>query len=352
MRLSAGLVYPPPMDGSWAGDLVRVGGDARQRFHDARAYGRPDGSGLLLAPVEAAHLLFRGDLEAVDGDGFAAFLERQPEAVGAGFLAYADLRERGYYLAPAREGWVADPPPVADFAVFPRGSGPGENGVAHWLRVVGERESVAAATLGDVDLGVVDEEGEVTYFETGRPEPTGEPLAAPPAARGTLLADRVVVWDPAPSLYGELFFGQPLAGRAGDPAGPVQLSLVEAAHLATTGALELAGGAAAVSERGRAVEGDRFDRRLTAYAALRSAGVVPKTGFKFGADFRTYVDVESVSSLGHSVALVRVLPADATVSPRELSLDVRLAGGVRKRYWYALVEGDAVRWLEVGRLTP
>ena len=341
------------MEGHREGDLVRVGGDARQRFYDARGYGRPAGGNeVLLAPVEAAHLLFRGDLDDVDGDGFEAFLERQPEAVGAGFLAYADLRDRGYYLAPARTGWAEGGPAAADFAVYPRGNGPGEDGVAHWLRVVGERESVAAAGLEAVDLAVVDEEGEVTYFETGSPEPEGVSPDDPPAVEGTLLADRVVAWDPPAALYAERFYGQPLAGRAGDPEGPVQLSLVEAAHLAAGGALVVEGGEAAVRERGRAVEGERFDRRAAAYSALRSAGLVPKTGYKFGADFRTYAAVESVDELGHSEALVRVLAAGAALDPRELSLDVRLAGGVRKRLWYALVDGHDVRWLEVGRLTP
>jgi tRNA-intron endonuclease len=162
----------------------------------------------------------------------------------------------------------------------------------------------------------------------------------------------VVAWDPPPSLYASNFYGQPLAGRAGDPAGPVQLSLVEAAHLAATGALEIDGGAVAVRERGRAVEGDRFDRRLAAYSALRTAGYVPKTGFKFGADFRTYAAVESVDSLGHSESLVRVCSPDVSFAPRELALHVRLAGGVRKRLWYALVGEDGVDWLEVDRLTP
>ncbi|MDZ7702411.1 MAG: tRNA-intron lyase [Halobacteriales archaeon] len=341
------------MHGHREGDLVRVGGDARQRFHDARGYGRPaEGGEVLLAPVEAAHLLFRGDLEAVDGEGFEAFLERQPEAVGAGFLAYADLRERGYYLAPAREGWLEAPRAGVDFAVFPRGSGPGDDEIAHWVRVVGEREAVAAAELGDVVLAVVDEEGEVTYLETDRPSPGGDSPDDPPDVTGSLLADRVVAWDPPSSLHAEGFYGQPLAGRAGDPAGPVQLSLVEAAHLAASGALAVEGGADAVRERGRSVEGDRFDRRLAAYSALRDAGQVPKTGFKFGADFRTYSAVESVDELGHSEALVRVTTPDARFAPRELALHVRLAGGVRKRLWYALVGDDGIDWLEVGRLTP
>jgi tRNA-intron endonuclease len=148
-------------------------------------------------------------------------------------------------------------------------------------------------------------------------------------------------------MYEQGFYGQPL-----DDAGTaLQLSLVEAAHLADEGVLRVEGGGDAVAARGRAVEGDRFERRLAVYAALRASGVVPKTGFKFGADFRTYAAVESVDDLGHSERLVRVFPADHVFAPRDLSLDVRLAHGVRKEMTFALVD-DGVEWLAVRRLTP
>jgi len=85
---------------------------------------------------------------------------------------------------------------------------------------------------------------------------------------------------------------------------------------------------------------------------LRGRGIVPKTGFKFGADFRTYASVDSVDDLGHSEHLVRVLPADHAFEPRSLALDVRLAHGVRKRMVFALTGPDDIEWLSVARLTP
>jgi tRNA-intron endonuclease len=108
------------------------------------------------------------------------------------------------------------------------------------------------------------------------------------------------------------------------------------------------------------VEGERFDRRLAVYRRLRAADAVPKTGYKFGADFRTYLDVETVEDLPHSEHLVRVVGPGHEFSPRELSLDVRLAGGVRKEMVFALTEvgdgrpgdGADVEWLAVDRLTP
>jgi len=118
----------------------------------------------------------------------------------------------------------------------------------------------------------------------------------PADCEADLLADRVVIWEPPLSLYEQTFYGQPLEGREYDEP-TLQCSLLEATYLAERGALALE--AETVRERGREVEGERFDRRLTVYTALRERGVVPKTGYKFGADFRTYADVESVENLGH-----------------------------------------------------
>ena len=329
------------------GDVVRAGSRARERFYDSRGYGRVRDGELDLAPVEAAHLLYRGDIDAVDGMGLQELLGS--ETVSAvDFLVYKDLRDRGFYLTPAREEW-ADDPQGAAFIVYPRGEGPWGDEIAYRVRVVGERDGVPAASLGDCVLGIVDEESEITYLDTTDRSVTGTSDLDVPAVDGELLAERVLCWSPPDALYERAFYGQ----RLDDDA--VQLSLVEAAYLAGERSLRLDGetdGAAAVIERGRAVEGDRFDRRLAVYRALRDAGVVPKTGFKFGADFRTYADVESVENLGHSELLVRVVPAGYEFEPRDLALDVRLAHGVRKTMVFALVGADAIEWVEVKRLTP
>ncbi|WP_247005710.1 tRNA-intron lyase [Halorientalis litorea] len=338
------------MNATLSGDVVRAGRQAREQFYDARGYGRPDDGSLVLAPVEAAHLLFRGDLGSVDGMGFREFLA-SAACPALDFLVYKDLRDRGFYLSPAREGWVADPA-GADFVVYPRGKGPWDDEIAHRVRVESERATVPAAELGDVVLAVVDEESEITYLDTDRPEVTGATAYDPPeGVPGSLLDDRVLVWDPPAALYEHGFYGQPL-DRDGETVETLQVSLVEAAYLVRRGALTVEGGADAVLNRGRAVEGERFDRRLRVYETLRNRGVVPKTGYKFGADFRTYADVESVSELSHSELLVRVLSGDHVFAPRDLALDVRLAGGVRKRMVFALTDADDISWLSAERLTP
>jgi len=335
------------MKGHLTDGVVEVGANGRERYYDSRGYGRPRNGGVELARVEAAHLLYRGDLEAVDGRGLSAFLAANDDIV-ARFLVYKDLRERGFYVSPAREGWV-EAPSGADFVVHPRGDGPWDGTVEHRVRVVGERASVELDSLGGVVLAVVDEESELTYLETGRPDVGGSNASVElPSVAGDLLGDRVVCWDPPAALYERAFYGQPL-DRDDDA---VQLSLLEAASLAERGVLSVEGGSDAVVARGRSAEGERFDRRRSVYRQLRERGVVPKTGFKFGADFRTYDSVEHVDDLGHSELLVRVLAADAALPPRDIALDVRLAHGVRKRMVFALVDGESVRWLSVGRLTP
>ena len=374
------------MDGHLRNGVVEVGGNARQQFHDARGYGRPaDGNEIRLARVEAAHLLLRGDLTAVvDHDGSADRLSFEEFFVASAaaadrfalrFLVYADLRDRGFYLTPARAGWpgvdAADggdavDDDLIDLIVPPRGTKPGDGEPAYRIAVVGERESLPADELTNLTLAVVDEESEISYLETATPEFDGGTTYSPPAGiTGSLIGDRVVVWDAPEEFYDHGFYGQPLEVREAIIDSAVQLSLVEAAALAADGTLVLDGvddtdssadspaSYTAIHEQGRRVEGERFDRRLAVYRRLRQQDVVPKTGYKFGADFRTYNTVESVEDLPHSERLVRVVETDHEFNPRELSLDVRLAGGVRKRMVFALTGANGeIDWLSVSRLTP
>ena len=380
------------MNGSLEGGTVSVSGDAKQRFYDARGYGRPiGGNDVELTLVEAAHLLFRGDLdrivdrressaafgEPLEFEAFFRIAARIADRFTRRFLVYSDLRDRGFYLSPTRQGWpgaalIGDRSgaddgvgsggdsgmglPI-DFAVYPRGSGPGDDELAYRIAVVDERERVPAAALGGSVLAVVDEESEISYFETTVPTVDGDtPYELSATIDGELVGDRVVCWEPPEGLHERGFYGQPLSARSATIEGAIQLSLIEAAALAADGRLSLAerdDPYSVLLDRGRAVEGDRFDRRLAVYRTLRDRSIVPKTGYKFGADFRTYDRVESVETLSHSERLIRVIPPDHVFDPTALSLDVRLAGGVRTRMVFASTDANGeIDWLEVGRLTP
>ena len=338
------------MEGSRTAEGVQVGGDARQRFHQARGYGRatPDGT-VVLAPVEAAHLLYREDLDSVEGLDFAGYCRRVSDP---GFLTrfavYKDVRERGFYLDPLPDG-------PHDFDVYERGADPTGGPVAYEVRVVDESRSIRASSLRAETLAIVDEEGEVAYIAVtpDRPEgdvPEPEPLGVP----ADLVGDRVVVWDPPAELYGRYFFGQPIGGRNATDE-PLQLSFVEAAYLVRTEVLELGIDLEELERRARAIGGEGFDRRRTVYTELRERGTVPKTGYKFGADFRVYPKFASIDGLEHSDSLVRVLAPAESLRPRAIALDVRLAGGVGKRMLFALSDATQDRpttWFAVERLTP
>lgn len=370
------------MNGTWDGDRVHVPG-GRQSLHQSRGYGAPDGSDVWLAPVEAVHLLRRGDLDTVDGAGQRQLLSRVD---GPELRAFSDLRTRGFRLQPASRAqeFATDPGP-ADFVVYERGADPG-GPVALRLGVVGQTEPVPAdriaalASAGGGALAVADDEGEVSYFALDRPALAGETrVAFPDAVTATRCDDRVVAWDVPARLYDPGFYGTPLddptdgsGNEAADGPIDLHLSLVEAAHLAGctnltldgadgpdgTGGLSERADASAPArdrliERGRALAGEAFDRQLHVYEALRDAGIAPRSGYKFGADFRTYEAVDSAADSGHSADLVWVRPPDRPVHPRSLALRVRLAGGVRKRTVFARTDAtDGVTWIAAERLTP
>lgn len=369
------------MKAEFDGQFLYLDTRGRERFYDSRGYGEPIDGELRLAPVEAAHLLFRGDLSAVIDNrsnrashdlDFHDFLATNAVSE-VSFFVYKELRDRGFYLSPvnATTGFPADVGTgTRTFHVYPRGNGPWDDEIAYVVWAVSEREDVPLSALEDLRdlrdqhagrgpaggapqgvLGVVDEESEVTYLGVKTPDLTGSSRSDVSSVTGSLLHDRCVVDDPPAQLYEQAFYGQLLH----EERGSVQLSLVEAAYLAETGALSFNTPSAQtvdqVIDRGRDVEGRRFDRRLAVYRTLREAGVVPKTGFKFGADFRTYGDVTSVDDLGHSEYLVRVLDPAHSFSPRDLSLDVRLAHGVRKTMVFARAD-ETVDFLAVERITP
>ncbi len=327
------------MKGELTDDAVYVDAPARERFYDTRGYGTPDGDGLTLAPVEAAHLLHRNDLVSIDGMDFSEFLVHEDLVVA--FVVYSDLRSRGYYLGVAKN----EP---SDFTVFPRGKGPWDNETAYRIRVVEEREIIEAQSLldGADTLAIVDEEGEISYYGISYPTFDGNDTYESPTITGEIVANRVLVWEPPEGLHDEGFYGQRLYGRDAE-SGPLQLSLVEAAYLEACGSLNLTD-EHSVSEYGHTIGNERFDRRLMVFRRLREQGAIPKTGFKFGADFRTYEDFDSVAAMksgdDHSETLIRVIAADYEFASWEISQDVRLAGAVNKQMVFALIDADDIGW--------
>ena len=165
------------MEGHLSGGVVVVGEDAKQRFHDSRGYGIPKkGNEIELDPVEAAHLLLRGDLDNIDGMDFIQFVSAQKPDFSAQFSTYLDLRFRGFYLTPASTSNNLSSSNI-DFTVYERGTKPPEGVVKYELRVIGERSTIPTDQLGEHALAIVDEEGELVTREVNARFINGNPSA-------------------------------------------------------------------------------------------------------------------------------------------------------------------------------
>ncbi len=306
-------------------------GKGAARLEDKGAYGTRTGDGLELDLHEAAYLVEadRLDVEAPDGQRLTS-----PELVARGsaaherfeteYLVYRDYRARGYVIKQGDDeldGWT-------------RGAQPPHQGPSTLICPRGEAEPVTPeALLGLIArshglgrgllLGVVDEESDVTYYESDLAHVTGEVPDEADEVQARVLRDRALLLDDA---------GLTKAGYGHAVGGQLFCSLAEAHHLATHGAqltdtddqpLE-ADDVLARATRQHA----HADEALEAYAWLRGRDLVPKTGFKFGVNYRVY---EAPPGEAHAPYLVQALPADAELTYRELARFVRLSHSVRKR---------------------
>jgi tRNA-intron endonuclease len=326
-------------------------------------FGTVGPEGLGLDRFEAVYLVEMGRLEVVDEAGrpldWPRLFRRAARAeagFGVRYLVYRDLRQRGYVVR-------ASPPPVA-FAVLPRGGILHKTPSKFWVEPYSERQPFDLARLFDLTerarsakktllLALVDEESDLTFYRVRRPTPSGSmvprPLGSP--AEGWLTEDRVVVHDAGAveTLGKALAYGSRIGAR-------LELSLIESAHLVREGQLTLKD---ARTQRPLTLEqlrrrahrlDPRFVERLAAYSALRTRGLVVKTGFKYGAHFRAYPRSPETT---HARYLVQAVPDGHVATWPEVAGGVRVAQGVRKEYLLGAVAPDgSVRFLELERIRP
>ena len=327
-------------------------------LYNKGAFGVPQSGGaLLLDLVEALYLVEHNRL-AVEGEDAASLLLRASVAerdFEVRYIVYRDLRNRTFTVKPSN---------LTDFNVYARGALPGKSPSTHLVRCVSERGSLDGAVLLDevarakkhqktLLVALVDEEGDLTYYEATEPTLSSDATALPGfTADAHFLEDRVVVTDPDQrrALFAEGFFGR-------DVGLAHQLSLPEAVYLADAGKLRVRnaqndGAIAPSALRHLATQLEpEFPIRLALYQSLRRRGLVVKTGFKFGTHFRVYTGAPDEE---HAPYLVHALPAERRVAWPEVAGFVRLAHGVRKRLFFAVPTGgdDAFRLLELARRKP
>ena len=331
------------------------------RLYTRGNYGYPlRGGGLELDLMEALYLVETKRLEVMNEGQVMTFEElfNHASSVMENFdivyLVYRGIKSRGLVVK-AETG-------TFDLAVFPRGRNMSNSRPEYMVRAVSERTAFDIATYtGEVSetenrgkellYGVVDEEGDVTYYKMSRCDPRGTVLPGEKIERtqGRLIRDRIFVFDPADSLilresgyYGKMI------------ENVLQLSLIEACYLVKRKEISVYSSQtgkkiplSALKEFGRKTQ-DEFDLRLKAYTDARSRGLVVKTGFKYGTHFRAY---EGSPDDTHARYLIHTVDASNKTMWPEISRAVRLSGGVKKEFLFCRI-GETVEYLEFKWFKP
>ncbi|MDG6220211.1 MAG: tRNA-intron lyase [Candidatus Thermoplasmatota archaeon] len=346
-------------------------------------FGSPQSGGsVTLDPLEAVYLMESGKVRLTRGGRDMSKPEAMSWGMGAmdGFeikyLVFREMRQRGYV--------VKSHSPIS-FRVFPRGGVPGKNPSKYWLEAWSERKPVQLSQLRSMCasaksvakklvVGVVDEEGDVTYYAISDRDPAGDAsqglgqqeegskgsTKAGERFQGVKLEDRVMVFDEKDACAVNM------GGRHGQMVGRnLQLSLLEAVHLVNNQVLHVEDALTGKDVPGEELKkiGEElqtaFAPRLAVFEDLIQRGLVPRTGFKYGAHFRAY---DGEPGRQHARFLVHVVPKDYTTTWPEMSRAVRLAHGVKKEFLLAVPEstgvaGDesreqGVAYTRIRRLTP
>jgi tRNA-intron endonuclease len=171
---------------------------------------------------------------------------------------------------------------------------------------------------------------------------------------GDLLENKIVLWRGFEELM-QKSYGKEVEKRA-------ELSFVEALYLLQKGRISVKKGKTKLTFRKLMDFGLKKDPRLhekyVVYKDLRERGLVVKTGFKFGCDFRVYQRGVGVkrgpkAPSEHTKWIVFTVPEDYTCSFAELSRAVRLAHSIRARMLWAIVDNESnVTYYEVVREKP
>jgi len=323
-------------------------------------FGYPmSGGGLELDLIEATFLVECERLQVLKDGAPMSFGDifhhssAQHERFDVSYMVYRDMRNRGFVVK-AESG-------LFDLSVFPRGQTMSNSRPLYLVRAVSERDIL------DLDMfskevahteskgkrllyGVVDEEGDLTYYHMSTRDPSGNSLhsSSKYAAEGRLIGERVLVLkeNQIEYLNGKGFYGKMLGSV-------LQLSLIECCFLMEMGDLDvLSQSGERMSPEDMADLGMRtqeeFDLRLDAFRDLRRRGMVVKTGFKYGAHFRVY---DGSPDDAHAKYLVHSVPRDKVMMWPEISRTVRLSGGVKKEILFCRT-GEPMEYLEFKWFRP
>lgn len=200
-------------------------------------------------------------------------------------------------------------------------------------------------------FAVVDEEGDITYYDVNNIDITGETKEHIfSKTSGLLLENRVIIFDKknAEKLFEKEFFGKPF----GDG---IQISMVEALYMMEKKIIEIkkvkGNKNLSLNELKKIIKKSQPDIEhiLLVFKDLKKRGLIVKTGFKFGSHFRAYAKKPEKT---HAEFLIHIVEKDYKVLWAEISRAARLAHSVNKEIVFAKFENKKIDYIRFGRLRP
>jgi len=328
------------------------------RIYNKGYFGRPlSGSGVELELFEGLYLMESDRLEVMTEEGDEVKSEDLIERISEDefhreYLPYKDMRNRGYVL---KKG--SGP---ASFRVFPRGGGPGKTPSKYWLCAYRENDSFQIdkiiddlEKIGNLDktmmAALVDEEGDVTYYIFSTIDLKGTVKNhSEKKIDGYLYGEGTILNKDFEQLHDQNFYGF-------EEEGTLRLSIYETLFLVEKEILAVedinTGEELSVEDIKPIYRSKRgeFGTEYKVYKDLRERGLIPKTGFKYGAPFRAYsADPEEK----HAEFIIQPVKKDYGCRWYKVSRAIRVAHSVRKDFLYAMVKNNDVYYMKIKRETP
>ena len=150
-------------------------------LYESSRFGEKKENKVKYSSVEALYLVEKGKLEVYSGNKKLDFeqlmrkLKKQDKKIEINYLVFKDMRNRGYIVKTALKFG-------AEFRVYNKGKKPGEDHAKWILYPVLESQTmtwhefsaknrVAHSTKKNLLIGIIDEEGDISYYEISWTKP-------------------------------------------------------------------------------------------------------------------------------------------------------------------------------------
>lgn len=269
------------------------------------------------------------------------------------YLTFKDLRERGALVR------IEKKHKKIDFFLPKENSG---NKKDCFIVTIPERKKIKIDAIkrlankarkndADLWLAIIDEESDITYYKVEEVDITGSVSeASPKKIKGFLVENSILIFDTtkAKKLHKEEFFGKTL--RNG-----IKISLIEALYLMKRDTLTIKDikdnkeiSLKKIKKIGGRKQSD-INIRMKIFNDLKKCGLIVKTGFKFGVDFRVYTKKPDKT---HAEYLIKVIGKKSDFSFPEAAGFVRLAQSVNKKMIFAKNRKNNITYLQLDRIKP